>query len=239
VTIRLGLEGRGGLVIGGTSELGGACVQRLCEEGMEIVFTGADPDRGEAIAQLTGCTFLACDPGDRAAGDRMLERALTLLGNRLDVLVANSDKLVNASIEGSPDEEFRALLEWNLTWPFRIARACVARMRAAGGGSVIHVASADGIRADHETAAHSVASAGVIALSELLAAEGAVHGIRANVVCPSTSLRVPPSGRRVTGADVASVVAWLASEESGHVTGATLRLDGGEGAAMLLDTRGA
>ena len=90
---------------------------------------------------------------------------------------------------------------------------------------MIHIASDAGIRAAHEMAAFSVMSAGVIALAELFAAEGATHGIRSNAVCPRSD------------ADIAAVVAWLASEESAHLSGATLRVDGAAGAAMVLDTR--
>ncbi len=120
------------------------------------------------------------------------------------------------------------MIEANLTAVFRVGRACFAPMRASGGGSIIHVASDAGIRAVHETAAYSVACAGVIAVAELFAAEGAPHGIRANAVC---------RGGVTSGEDVASVVAWLADAESAPMSGATLRVDGGAGAAMVLDTR--
>ena len=76
------------------------------------------------------------------------------------------------------------------------------------------------------------ASAGSIAVSELFAAEGAPNGVRSNAVCPGA---MPPSAG--TGLDVAAVVAWLASDESSGVNGATLRVDSGTGAAMVQDTR--
>jgi glucose 1-dehydrogenase len=234
----LGLQGRCGLVAAGTSQLGRACVERLRDEGMAIAFTGADREHGHELAQRTGAAFLDCDPGDRAAVDEAAHRAPRLLGGRLDLLVTCPELLLEGSIEATPDDDFRALIEADLTSAFRLARACLPPMRAGGGGSIVQIAASAGIRAAHETAAYSVVSAGLIAVAELLAAEGAPDGVRANAVCPGGTERVPPSGRAVTGADVAAVVAWLASEQSGHMTGATLRLDGGEGAAMLLDTRG-
>ncbi len=111
-------------------------------------------------------------------------------------------------------------------------------MRAQGAGSMIHVASDAGIRAAHETAAYSVTSAGVIALAELFAAEGAPHGVRCNAVCPADrSLRERARADGRPHRSVASLVAWLACDESAHMSGATLRIDGGAGAAMVADTR--
>jgi NAD(P)-dependent dehydrogenase (short-subunit alcohol dehydrogenase family) len=225
VSVGLGLEGRRALVTGGTSELGRACVQRLCEEGMAVAFTGRSRERGESIARDTGASFLDCDHGDRASSDLAVARALELGSGRLDVLVTNADVVVQGSIEATSEALFRELLEVNLTSAFRVARACFGAMRTRGRGSMIHVASDTGIRAAHETAAYSVMSAGVIAVAEVFAAEGAPHGIRSNALCPRA------------GTDVSSLAAWLASDESAHVSGATLRIDDGAGAAMVLDTR--
>lgn len=206
-----GLEGRFGLVTGVISDTGRACAKRLRAEGMTIV------------------EILSADDARRASADQAIEQALTMNGGQVDVLVTNSDETVQGSIEGTGEEEFGRVIETNLTAVFRAGRACFAPMRSNGGGAMIHVASDAGIRAVRETAAYSVACAGVIAVAELFAAEGAPNGIRANAVC---------RGGVASGEDVASVVAWLASAESAHVSGATLRVDGGAGAAMVLDTRG-
>ncbi len=225
MSVGLGLEGRSALVTGGTSELGRACVQRLCEEGMAVVFTGHSRERGESIAQDTGAAFLACDHRDRTSSNLAVQRALELGSGRLDVLVTNADVVFAGSIEATSEARFRELLEVNLTSPFRVARACFGAMRTHGRGSMIHIASDTGIRADHETAAYSVTSAGVIAVAELFAAEGAPHGIRSNALCPRADT------------DVSSLAAWLACDLSAHVSGATLRVDDGAGAAMVVDTR--
>ncbi len=232
-----GLAGRSGVVAGGISEIGRACVERLRDEGMTIAFTGNDAKRGETIAGETGAAFFECDHGDRASTDRAVGRALQSTG-RLDVLVTNSDLVRPGSFEATPEADFVDVLEVNLTSVFRVARACFAPMRKGGGGSMVHVGSDAGIRAAHETAAYSVTSAGVIAVAELFAAEGMPYGIRSNAVCPGGIPGGPPSsGRSGTGADVASLVAWLSGDESAHMTGATLRIDGGAGAAMIVDTR--
>jgi 3-oxoacyl-[acyl-carrier protein] reductase len=257
MTAGLGLDGRVALVTGGTSGIGRGCVERLRAEGMEVAFTGRSDERGNAAAHETGATFIRCDHNDRVESDRAVERALELGDGRLDVLVANAGILFQGSVEETPEAALRELVEVNLTSLFRISRACFGPMRDTGGGSMIHIASDAGIRAVHEIAAYSVTKAGVIAVSELLGAEGAPHGIRSNAVCPGDIVPgvqatpvgheqhaedpegwvLPPSGRFGKAADVAALVAWLASEESSHVTGATLRIDGGTGAAMRVATR--
>lgn len=163
-------------------------------------------------------TVVECDLSEV---DGALERS----EGRVDVLVTISDAVSEGSLEATSDGAFCGLLDANLSAVFRASRACFGAMRERGAGSMIHVCGDAGIRAAHETPAYSVACAGVIALSELFAAEGAPHGIRANAVC------VRP------GTDVAPIVAWLASDESAHVNGATIRVDDGAGAAMVLDTR--
>lgn len=187
------------LVMGEASEVGRACAQRLREDGMTVVLSTAG----------------------RAVDDA---RALNRSGG-VDVLVTCPEMSFDGSIESTPEPVFRELLAVNLTAVFRVGRECFKPMQAQGGGSMIHVASDAGIRAAHETAAFSVMSAGVIAVAELFAAEGAPHGIRSNAVCPRS------------GTDVAAIVAWLASEQSAQVSGATVRVDGAAGAAMVLDTR--
>jgi NAD(P)-dependent dehydrogenase (short-subunit alcohol dehydrogenase family) len=258
MTTAYDLEGRVALVTGGTSGIGKACVARLQAEGMRVAFTGRNRERGDAVARRTGAEFVECDHRDREASDRAVEKALELGDGRLDVLVANAGILFQGPIAATPETVFRELIEVNLTALFRNSRRCFESMRAHGGGSMIHIASDAGIRAVHEIAAYSVTKAGVIAVSELFGAEGAPHGIRANAVCPGDIVPgvqatpagheehaedpagwvLPPSGRFGTGEDVAGLVAWLASDQSAHMTGATLRIDGGTGAAMRVLTRG-
>lgn len=251
------LAGRSALVTGGTSGIGKACVERLCAEGMTVVFTGRSEERGEAVAVATGATFVRTDHRDRARSDRAVAEARRIGGGRIDALVANAGILMGGPIEATPEGAFRELVEVNLTALFRDSRACFPIMKAQGGGSMVHICSDTGIRGIHELAAYSVTKAGAVAVSELFAAEGAPHGIRANAVCPGDIVpgvqatpvgyeqhaenpenwTLPPSGRFGTGEDVAKLVAWLASGESRHLTGATLRIDGGTGAAFRAVTR--
>ena len=191
MTVRFGLDRRCALIADGTSKIGSACVKRLRDEGMAVAFAGGDRARGAEIAHQTGGFFLECDLLDREACDRVLERALELADGRLDVLVTHAATVFEGSIEATPEATFRELLEVDLTAPFRLTRACFQVMCARGRGSMIQIGSDAGIRAAHEAAAYSVASAGLIALAELFAAEGVLHGVRSNAVCPERCRRPP------------------------------------------------
>jgi NAD(P)-dependent dehydrogenase (short-subunit alcohol dehydrogenase family) len=251
------LQDRVALVTGGTSGIGKACVERLAQEGMTVAFTGRNEERGAVVAAETGARFLPTDHRDRAASDRAVEEAIRIGNGRLDVLVANAGILMGGPIEETPEAAFRELVEVNLTALFRDSRASFAAMKSSGGGCLVHICSDAGIRGIHEIAAYSVTKAGAIAVSELFAAEGAPFGIRSNAVCPGDVVPgvqatpvgfehhaespdgwiLPPIGRFGTGEDVAGLVAWLASDESKHMTGATLRIDGGNGAAFRAMSR--
>ena len=235
------------LVTGGTSGIGRACVERLRRDGYTVVFTGRDAGRGAAVAATTGATFLRCDARDRGQIADSVVQAHELGGGRIDLLVGNAGVLIAGSIAETPLAAFRELVEVNLTALFLYSRACFALMREQGSGSLVHISSDTGIRGIHDLAAYSVTKAGAVMLSELFAGEGARHGVRANAICPGdvepgvqatpvghehhaedpAGWDLPPNGRFGTGQDIAAAVAWLASPEASHITGATLRIDGG------------
>jgi len=246
------LKDRHAFVTGGTSGIGRSCVERLSSEGMRVTFTGRNPVRGREVADATGATFVRTDALDRAASSRTLADAIAAAGGGLDVLVANAGILHTGPIAETPESVVRELLEVNLTAVVRTVRAGLAAMSAASGGSIITIASDAGIRGVHELPVYSASKAAVIALTEIAAAEGAPRGVRANAVCPGDVLpgvqataagyegqaedpadwTLPPSGRFGTGEDISNIVAWLASDQSRHISGATLRADGATGAAV-------
>lgn len=247
------LGGKRVLLTGGTSGIGRACVERLAADGASVVFTGRSGDRGEAVAAATGAVFLPADARDPAEALRSVDTALSTLGG-FDVLVNNAGILFQGSIEATPPHAWRELLAVNLTAAFVYAKACFGPMESGGGGTMIHIASDTGIRGIPSIAAYSVTKAGIRMLSDVLALEGAPVGVRSNAVCPGDVLpgvqatpigfedhaedpsiwTLPPCGRFGEGADVASFVAYLASDEAKHISGATLRIDGAGGAGLVL-----
>lgn len=230
-------------VTGGTAGIGAACVTRLAADGHAVAFTGRDTARGAEVAGRTGATFLEADITDRSAADAALAGAVAALGG-LDAVVANAGILSRTPLATISGEEMSLLLETNLTSQFRTARAAWPHLMAAGGGSIVLIGSDTSIRGSHRVPAYSVVKAGTVMLSDMLAADGAAVRIRANAVCPGNTLPgmagddpstwpTTADGLQVTAEEIAACVAWLTSPESVHVTGATIRIDGGIGAAFI------
>lgn len=245
------LRGRTALVTGGTSGIGRAVVEHLAEVGMRVAFCGRDAERGASVAAVTGASFVRSDSADRAGCDRSVEQAVSLLGGRLDLFVGCAAMIFAAPLGATPEHIFRELVEVNLTATFRYSRTCLEVMRRQGSGVIVHVVSDAALRGIHHIPTYSVTKAGVLALSEALAAEAAPHGVRVNAICPgavfpgmqttavgyehhaedASTWGQAPSGRHGTGRDVSNTILWLASDAAAHVSGATIRLDGAAGVA--------
>jgi meso-butanediol dehydrogenase/(S,S)-butanediol dehydrogenase/diacetyl reductase len=238
---------RSALVTGGTGGIGSAVVRRLRSDSYDVVFCGRDEGRGAALERDTGAIFRRADATDRAACDASVAFALERLG-RVDLLVASAGLLLASPLAETSDEQFDRLVETNLTSTFRYGRALFAPMRRQGSGVMVLVASDSAIRGSQRIPAYSAVKAGVVAIAELLGAEGAPYGIRVNAVCPGNTLpgmagddatgwRPTASGAFATAHEVAASVAFLASAEAAHINGATLRIDGATGAALQAVTR--
>ena len=248
------MRGRTAFVTGGTSGVGRVIVEHLTEVGMRVAFTGRDTERGGSVAATTGASFISCDAADRADSDRGFELALSSLGGRLDLFVACAAMIFAAPLAATPEHIFREVVEVNLTATFRYSRACFEVMRRRRSGVIVHVVSDAALRGIHHIPAYSITKAGVLVLSETLAAEAAPHGVRVNAICPgavfpgmqttpagyedhaedASGWGAAPSGRHGTGRDVSNAVLWLAGDAAAHVSGATLRIDG----AASVATRG-
>jgi NAD(P)-dependent dehydrogenase (short-subunit alcohol dehydrogenase family) len=250
------LSGTRALVTGGTSGIGRACVERLAADVASVVFTGRSAARGDAVSHDTGATFLQADARDPDAVAASVARAVEELGG-IDLLVNNAGILFQGGIEATPPRAWRELIDVNLTAPFLYARSCFGPMRDGGGGAMIHIVSDTGIRGIPSIAAYSVTKAGMRMLSDMLALEGAPVGIRSNAVCPGDVVpgvqatpagfehhaedasiwTLPPCGRFAEGSDVASLVAYLGTDEAKHISGATIRIDGAGGAGLVPPTQ--
>ena len=175
----------------------------------------------------------------------------------MDVFVANAAMVFAAPLGATAEPVFRELVEVNLTSTFRYSRECFTVMRAQGSGSIVHIVSDAAIHGIHHIPAYSMTKAGVLALSEVLAAEAVTPAVRVNAICPgafnpgvqstpvgyehhaedASNWGPAPSGRHGTGADIAQAVLWLVSDQATHVSGATLRIDGAASSAMRAGAR--
>ena len=230
------MTGRRALVTGGGSGIGAATAALLHERGARVVTV--DLEGGDITA----------DVRDPAAIDSAVGRAVEQLGGPADVLVAAAgvyriQPLTELDAEGWDD-----VLHVNLRGVFLTGRAVARRLIEAGApGAIVNLASTAALEGggDEPSAHYNTSKAGVVALTRQMAIEFAPHGVRVNCVCPGVietpMLRVMddpeaggawvreavPLARLGSAAEVASVIAFLLSDEASYVTGAALPIDGG------------
>ena len=235
------------LVTGGTGAIGAAVVERLRADGAEVVCTGRNRPRGEALARRTGAGFVAGDVREPGAVDAVVDEALAGLGG-LDGLVLAAGVLHRASLSETADAAWDAIIETNVIAPFLFVRACMPAL-GDGGGAIVAVASGVADWPEAELGAYSVSKRALLWMTRMLAVEGATRGVRVNAVCPGHTADgmsalvdgsepagvpppLPPSGSHTTATEVAEAVAYLLSAAAAGSTGATLSVDGGMLAAL-------
>jgi 3-oxoacyl-[acyl-carrier protein] reductase len=255
MTCRGWFAGRTAIVTGASRGIGRAIAERFADEGASLVLTATSSspldevanacrDRGVAVEGVAGDL---ADPGLPA---RLVDVAVGAFGS-VDVLVGNAfwdetRPVVEATLDG-----WDRTLRVSLTAPMLLARAALPGMVARGSGSIVLIGSMRGVASGHGYAAYESAKAGLLGLTRSIAVDYGPSGIRCNCVCPGLILSeravewyaaeawrrdamdtVVPLGRPGMPSEVASVVAFIASDEASFVNGATLWVDGGNGASL-------
>lgn len=241
------LNGRKALVTGGASGIGAASVRALAARGAKVVVADIDEAGATALADEVGGTAWAVDLLD--------VEALGTLSLDCDILVNNAGIQRISPIQDFDPADFRRILTLMLEAPFLLVRAALPHMYANGFGRIINLSSVHGIRASPFKSAYVSAKHGLEGLSKVTALEGGEHGVTSNCINPGyvrTPLveaqiadqarvhGIPESEvlaqimltesaikRLVEPGEVASLVAWLASNDAGMVTGASYTMDGG------------
>lgn len=237
------------LVTGAASGIGAAVTRHLALEGDAIACLDRDAAALRSFCESLSPAPLALvadisDPLQLADARKML---LGSLGG-LDILVNNAGVNIVGSIAEVSESAWRTCLDVNLTGAFLLTKAFWPDFVAQGHGIVINISSIMGLAGDHASIAYCTAKAGVIAMTQCLAIDGAVHGIRVNCVSPGYVDTPPtravltdpanagllqeierqlPIGRMATPAEIASVIGFLASNGSSYLNGANLVVDGG------------
>ena len=241
---QIDLRGRRAAITGGAGGLGEAIAARFLASGAAVALWDIDRDAVAAVGQRTG-TQLVCqvDVTDAASVERAAAETESALGG-LDILVTAAGATgSNQLLEDTSPEAWRWVIELNLIGTFLCCRAAVPRMRRAGYGRIVNIASIAGKEGNASQSSYSASKAGVIALTKSLGKELADTAIRVNAVAPAvieTTLlaQMPPAmlqqvlskvplGRAGQASEVAALVSWLASEECSFSTGATFDLSGG------------
>ena len=232
-TIRVtGLDGRVALVTGAARGIGLAIAQTLRDQGARVVAADLEPVSADGIAPL------AMDVADESAVDAGFSEIERTLGP-VEVLVLNAGIFVVEDFEATTLTSWQRTIDINLTGSFLCARRALPRMREAGWGRVVALGSSAGKTGGSKAmAAYAASKAGVMALAKSIASEYAGYGITANALAPALidtpmlaniadlASRIPV-GRLGQPQDVADLVAFLASEHAGYITGEVVDVNGG------------
>ena len=239
-----GLSDKIAIVTGGGQGIGRAIAGKLAAEGATVVVTDlVERSAIQTAEELPGAVALGVDVTDRQGVQAMADQVAQLFG-RVDVLVNNAgwDK-ASPFTESEPADWDRAIAV-NLYGVLHTCKAVLPIMAAQGSGAVVNLGSDAGRVGSSGEAVYSAAKGGVIVFTKSLAREMARHQVRVNCVCPGptdTALfasfagpklrealtKAIPFRRLGQPADVANVVAFLASDEASFVTGQTISVSGG------------
>jgi 2-deoxy-D-gluconate 3-dehydrogenase len=244
------LTGKAALVTGGNSGIGLGMAKGLAAAGAAIAVGGRDAEKTAAAVrelQSLGATALAIagDVRDEQSCRRMAEEAAGRLG-RLDILVNNAGTNIRKPPQDYSLEEWRLILETNLTSCFVASQAAHPHLKRAGGGKILNIGSMMSLFGASFVAPYGASKGGVVQLTRALACAWAADNIQVNAVLPGwidtpltrgarrdiaglheKVLARTPAGRWGEPADLAGVAVFLCSRASDFVTGAAIPVDGG------------
>jgi NAD(P)-dependent dehydrogenase (short-subunit alcohol dehydrogenase family) len=249
----MSLENKVAIVTGGAKGIGFAVAKRFAKDGARIVVADIDEDAGsravEEIGAFGAVRFVRCDVGDKADVDNLVAATVKSWGS-VDALVANAGIARGADFLDVSEADFDAVLRVNLKGVFLVGQAVARQMVkqiAAGGapGAIVNMSSINAVVAIAGLAAYSASKGGINQLTKVMALSLAPHGIRVNAIGPGSIMtdmlasittdkaarhRVlsrTPLGRVGDPSEIASIAAFLVSDDASYVTGQTIYADGG------------
>lgn len=234
---------RTALITGGSRGIGAACVRAFAQAGYRVAFLYRT-QRADALAlaQQTGALALQADVSDSAQVNAACASALREL-KHIDALINNAGLSLNKLLQDVSDDEWRRLLDVNLTGAFFVTRAVLPGMISQQKGRIVNISSIWGMVGGSFEAAYSATKAGLLGLTKALAKEVGPSGVTVNAVAPGATLtdmlacydeqtlreiaQEAPLGRLVEPEEIAKAALWLCSEDAGMITGQTLCVSGG------------
>jgi len=235
------LEGKNALVTGASRGIGRAIAVELARAGAAVVIGyRSGKDEAETLAAEIGGRAVQADVSDPDDARRLVEDA-----GDVDVLVNNAGLTRDGLLVRMPDEDWRTVIETNLSSVFYTCRAVCRPMMKKRSGSIVNVSSIVGVHGNWGQTNYAASKAGIIGFTKSLARELGSRNVRANVVAPgyvrtqltdvlpeeatAAMLQNTPLARLGDPADVAGAVRFLCSDEASFITGDVLLVDGGLG----------
>ena len=230
------------LVTGGTRGIGRAIVERLTADGIKVAagYSGNDA-AAEALKRETGAMVIKGNVGNWADCQRAAQAVEAELGP-IDILVNNAGITRDGVFHRMTSEQWSEVIRVNMDSLFNMTRQVIEGMREREWGRIINISSINGQKGQVGQTNYSAAKAGMIGFSKALALENAKKGVTVNVIAPGyidtemvqaekvleSIIGQIPVGRLGRGDEIADMVAFLAGERAGYVTGTTLSLNGGQ-----------
>jgi meso-butanediol dehydrogenase / (S,S)-butanediol dehydrogenase / diacetyl reductase len=227
------------IVTGGSSGIGAATVARLSRDGAKVINADRKPPASSehAAGDIVFCRTDVTRPSDVNAA---VEEAVKRFG-RLDFLVNNAGSGGLAEAPDQTDAEWERIFAVNITAIMYGCRAAIPAMRSFGGGAIVNIASISGLAGDYGMGAYAASKGAVVNYTRSVAMDCARDNIRVNALCPGLvdtplSAGIPqretwfeaiPMGRSAKPSEMASVAAFLLSDDASFMTGSIVVADGG------------
>jgi len=239
------LKGKTALVTGGNGGIGLGMAQGLAQAGAKLAIAGRDKAKNAQAARSLDAIALEADLKDEKACRALVDEAARRLG-RLDILINNAGMNVRKQPQEFTLDEWKLVMDTNLTSAFVASQTAYAHMKKAGGGKIVNIGSMMSIFGASFTTAYAASKGGIVQMTRAMATAWARDNIQVNAVLPGwidtaltrgareqvkglheSVLRRTPSGRWGEPADLSGIAVFLSSKASDFVTGTAIPVDGG------------